>query len=102
MAATGAARYAWRALPLFSIRQGDWKLWESVDDETGRYGRYKLLFNLKSDLNETTNLAGKYPQKVRELEALVHRWTKMMVDPKWPTRTPRTFQVCGTPFMLPI
>ena len=93
---------AWRALPLYSIRKGDWKLWESVDDRTGRYGKYKLLFNLKDDLNETTNLADRYPEKVRQLEVLVHQWAQMMIDPKWPTRRALEYQVCGTPFTLPI
>lgn len=93
---------AWRRLPLFSIREGDWKLWESVNDQTGRYGEYKLLFNLKDDLNETTNLADKYPQKVRQLEQDVHAWARGMVDPKWPSKPPKTFSVCGTPFTLPI
>jgi len=93
---------AWRALPLFSIRQGDWKLWESVDDRTGKYGEYRLLFNLKDDLNETTNLADRYPEKVKQLETLMHQWAKMMIDPKWPSRRPLRYQVCGTPFVLPI
>lgn len=93
---------AWRRLPLFSIRQGDWKLWESVNDQTGKYGEYKLLFNLKDDLNETTNLAGRNPQKVKELEDLVHQWAKSMTDPRWPSRKPVTYNVCGTPFALPI
>ena len=93
---------AWRRLPLFSIRQGDWKLWESVDDKTGKYGDYKLLFNLKDDLNETTNLADKYPDKVKELEGLVHQWAKEMTDPRWPTGRAVTYNVCGTPFTLPI
>lgn len=93
---------AWRRLPLFSIRQGDWKLWESVDDKTGKYGEYKLLFNLKDDLNETTNLADKDPQKVKELEELVQQWSKTMTSPKWPSKKPVTFDVCGTPFTLPI
>lgn len=92
----------WRALPLFSIRQGDWKLWESVNDKTGKYGEYKLLFNLKDDLNETTNLADKDPQKVKELEGLIHQWAKAMTDPKWPTKRAFTYNVCGTPFTLPI
>lgn len=93
---------AWRRLPLFSIREGDWKLWESVDDKTGKYGEYKLLFNLKDDLNETQNLADKYPQKVRELEQHIHEWVRGLTDPKWPSRPPNTFSVCGTPFTLPI
>jgi len=93
---------AWRRLPLFSIREGDWKLWESVDDKTGKYGEYKLLFNLKDDLNETTNLADRYPRKVRELERHVHEWAHGMMDPQWPSKPPKSFSVCGTPFVLPI
>ena len=93
---------AWRRLPLFSIRKGDWKLWESVDDKTGVYGEYKLLFNLKDDLNETTNLADKDPQKVRELEALSREWAKSLIDPKWPSKKPVHYDVCGTPFTLPV
>jgi arylsulfatase A-like enzyme len=92
----------WRRLPLFSIRQGDWKLWESVNDKTGQYGEYKLLFNLKDDLNETTNLADKNPQKVKELEQIAGEWAKMMIAPKWPSRKPAHYDVCGTPFTLPI
>jgi arylsulfatase A-like enzyme len=92
----------WRALPLFSVRSGDWKLWESVNDKSGVYGEYKLLFNLKSDLNESTNLADSNPQKVKELEDLARRWARMMTDPKWPSRRPAHFSVCGTPFVLPI
>jgi arylsulfatase A-like enzyme len=92
----------WRRRPLVSIRKGDWKLWESVNDETGKYGEYKLLFNLKTDLNETTNVADKNPEKVKELEGLIHQWAKDMTDPKWPSRPPPTFSVCGTPFTLPI
>jgi arylsulfatase A-like enzyme len=92
----------WRALPLFSVRQGDWKLWESVNDRTGVYGEYKLLFDLKSDLNEATNLAEREPQKVRQLEELAHQWAERMIGPKWPSRRPAHFSVCGTPFVLPI
>jgi len=93
---------AWRRLPLFSIRVGVWKLWESVDDRTGKYGQYKLLFNLKDDLNETTNLASRHPEKVKELEGRLQQWVKSLSDPKWPSRPPHSFSVCGTPFTLPI
>lgn len=93
---------AWRRLPLFSIRAGDWKLWESVNDKTGKYGDYKLLFNLKDDLNETTDLAGKNPRKVKELEQLLHEWSKPMIDPKWPSKAPTTYDCCGRRFTLPI
>jgi arylsulfatase A-like enzyme len=92
----------WRRRPLVSIRKGDWKLWESVNDSTGEYGEYKLLFNLRTDLNEATNLAARNPEKVKELEVLVHQWAKDMTDPKWPSRPPQKIDVCGTPFVLPI
>ena len=56
----------------------------------------------KDDLNETTNLADRYPRKVRELEKHVHEWAHGMVDPQWPSKPPKSFSVCGTPFVLPI
>lgn len=87
---------AWRRRPLASIRVGDWKLWKSLD------GEFTLLFNLKDDLNETTNLAASRPDKLRELEAAFDRWAKDMQDPSWPSRPPRDTDVCGTPFRLPI
>jgi arylsulfatase A-like enzyme len=92
----------WRRRPLVSIRQGDWKLWESVNDETGKYGEYKLLFNLKADPNETTNLAAQRPEEVKHLEGLIHKWAEQMKAPLWESRPPPTFSVCGTPFTLPI
>jgi arylsulfatase A-like enzyme len=92
----------WRRRPLVSIRKGDWKLWESVNDETGTYGEYKLLFNLKTDLNESTNLAASHPEKVKELEGLIHEWAKDMTGPKWPSRPAVKYDVCGTPFVVPI
>lgn len=93
---------AWRRLPLYAIRQGDWKLWESANDRSGQYGDYKLLFDLGKDLDETTDLSDRYPQKVTELESSLHEWAKMMADPAWPSRPPPRFDVCGRTFRLPI
>jgi arylsulfatase A-like enzyme len=87
---------AWRRSPLASIRKGDWKLWKSTD------GKYTMLFNLKADPNETTNLATKEAAHLKELEAAFDRWAKDMVDPKWPSRPHTTYDVCGTPFEVPI
>lgn len=86
----------WRRSPLVSIRSGDWKLWKSLT------GEYTLLFNLRDDPNETTNLASREPQRVRELEAAIEQWSKDLHDPSWPSRPARTYSVCGTPFTLPI
>jgi arylsulfatase A-like enzyme len=86
----------WRRQPLASIRKGDWKLWK--DPEAG----YTLLFNLRNDPNETTNLARRNPAKVRELEGDIDRWARELQDPRWPSRPPVTYSVCGTPFKVPI
>jgi len=91
---------AWRRQPLVSIRKGDWKLWKSVDG--GEYGTYTLLFNLKDDPNESKNLAAENPAKVKELEAAIAQWSKDLQDPKWPTKNSVKYDVCGTPFVVPV
>jgi len=91
----------WRREPLLAIRKGNWKLWESKD-KTGSYGDYQLLFDLKQDPDETTDLAATRPDKVMELDSLLHQWSQSMAEPKWPSRPPVTFDVCGKSFKLPI
>jgi arylsulfatase A-like enzyme len=87
---------AWRRQPLASLRKGDWKLWKSVD------GAYTFLFNLAEDPNETVNRAQSDPAKLKELETDFEQWAKDMVDPKWPSRPATKYDVCGTPFEVPI
>lgn len=86
----------WRRHPMASIRKGDWKLWKSLD------GKFTLLFNLKDDPNETTNLAEKNPAKLNELQTAFDTWAKDMQDPRWPSRPAISYDVCGTPFTVPI
>jgi arylsulfatase A-like enzyme len=93
---------AWSAPPLEAIRAGDWKLWESSGGEDDRYGKYQLLFNLGTDLNESHDLAGTDPKEVHRLAAQLSRWSGAMIAPKWPTKRPATYEVCGTKFTLPI
>jgi arylsulfatase A-like enzyme len=64
----GAA--GWRTTPVGVIRAGDWKLLEFFED-----GRLEL-YNLKDDLGEKTDLAGKHPDKVRELHDKLRAWRK--------------------------
>ena len=59
-----------------AMREGDWKLIRVADNP-------HLLFNLKNDLGETTNLASHYPQKVNRLLNLLDSWESEMVDPLW-------------------
>ena len=50
-----------------AIRMGDWKLVSA-----GRGGKWEL-YGLRTDRGETTNLAAKYPDRVREIS---QAWTK--------------------------
>lgn len=56
--------------PFSSIRQGDWKLIEWLEDESVD------LFDLKEDRGEQNNLAETHPEKVNELRKKLHQWRK--------------------------
>ncbi|NOY00332.1 MAG: sulfatase, partial [Verrucomicrobia bacterium] len=56
--------------PFSSIRQGDWKLIEWLEDESVD------LFNLKEDRGEQNNLAEAHPEKVERLRKKLHQWRK--------------------------
>jgi len=64
----GAGGGTWRTTPVSVIRSGDWKLLEFLED-----GRLEL-YNLGTDLSETTNLAQSQPEKVKELHAKLKQW----------------------------
>jgi len=56
--------------PYSIIRAGDWKLIKRYD------GKPFELFNLRDDLSEKTDLAGKMPKKVKELDEKLVAWLK--------------------------
>lgn len=56
------------SVPSSVIRAGDWKLIETFDPEGIE------LYHLGSDLSETTNLAEREPEKVKELRARLESW----------------------------
>ncbi len=87
---------AWRRSPNASIRKGDWKMWKDLN------GKFTYLFNLKDDPNESSNLADKEPGKLKELTDAFDQWARDMKDPAWPSRPFVNYNVCGTPFELPI
>ncbi len=84
---------------LAGIRKGDWKLLvrcPAPGKNSGAAPQPALLFNLARDLAETTNLAGRQPDKVAELRALLERRDAAITAgarPVWqatgPTRGPR-------------
>jgi len=71
----GAEENSWRTTPVGAIRSGDWKLLEFFED-----GRLEL-YNLRDDLSEKNNLAGKMPDKVRELHANLEAWRRELKAP---------------------
>lgn len=93
---------AWQAKPLVAIRYGDWKLWETQGSDIGVYGQYKLLFNLRDDLNESVNLKDKTPKKLKLLEQMILQWEAPMIEPLWKTKHPVTVTIDGMTFKLPV
>lgn len=63
-------------VPGVSVHSGDWKLIRRFEQRPDQYEGTRELFNLKDDLGETTNLASKLPDKVRELDALIDAFVK--------------------------
>ena len=63
-------------LPGGAIRQGDYKLIERLED-----GRVHL-YNLKKDIGEKTDLAGKEPERVKSMRRDLHAWYRK-VDAKF-------------------
>lgn len=55
-------------VPKSVIRKGDWKLIENLVDYSVE------LYNLKSDISESKNLAESNPEKVKELKAKLNTW----------------------------
>jgi arylsulfatase A-like enzyme len=87
------------ARPGTYVRKGDWKLirfWADNDDQTDR----DELYNLRDDLRETTNLAARMPEKVKELGALIDRFVRdaQVVVPK---PNPAYRKSARRPFELP-
>jgi len=70
----------WGATPCAVIREGDFKLIESFGDHVDldaaeyRLGHRLEVFNLREDLGERNNLAGKLPQRTAELQKKLHAW----------------------------
>jgi arylsulfatase A-like enzyme len=85
----------WRFGGQMAVRAGDWKLVKAADGG-GRAGgggaawrrqtatvQGAKLFNLKDDLGEQTDLAGKHPEKVKELAALWEKWNAEQAPAAW-------------------
>jgi len=71
----GAGAGSWRTTPAGAVRSGDWKLQEFFED-----GRLEL-YNLRDDLSQTNNLAGKLPDKAKELHGRLAAWRQTIKAP---------------------
>ena len=58
--------------PSAAVRAGDYKLIEWYEDNSVE------LYNLKDDIGELHDLAGRMPEKAVELRGLLHRWLKQV------------------------
>lgn len=76
----------WRTTPVGAIHSGDYKLMEFYED-----GRLEL-YNLREDVSEKNNLAGKNPAKAEQLRLKLATWRKdiraEMPTKKVPESTP--------------
>jgi arylsulfatase A-like enzyme len=63
------------AVPGTWVREGDWKLIRFFCDNDDQTDRFEL-YNLRTDVGETDNLAPNMPEKVKELNALIGRFLR--------------------------
>jgi arylsulfatase A-like enzyme len=68
----------WRFWNQSAVRSGDWKLIVAGD--------YKLLFNLKDDLEETKNVIGEHAGLAKSLEEKLAAWNAEMKPPGIPRK----------------
>jgi arylsulfatase A-like enzyme len=71
------AYFTWfpHLIPAVSVRQGDWKLIRRFQPHRD-YPEIRELYNLKTDIGETKNLATEMPDRVEELDALIDTFVK--------------------------
>ena len=92
----------WRSGLNFAIRDGDWKMWsvnradaseqganearitpDGVAAKASPLGKFVMLYNLKDDPGEKTNLATSRPDIVAGLQSKIEAWDKGNVEPQW-------------------
>ena len=84
---------ATKSLPGTYVRKGDWKLIRIYGEGANRSNAFEL-YNLKNDISETKNLADKFPEKVKQLDALITQHLKeikALLPIKNPNYNPKSF-----------
>ena len=76
----------WRFWRVAVAREGPWKLIRIAEDplqDSRALLSPLVLINLDNDPGETTNLAGIYPEKARELVEGLEGWEAELSQPRW-------------------
>ena len=75
----------WRFGEQMAVRAGDWKLVrpDLSPKEFGRIAEKPMLFNLRADIGEKNDLAGKHPERVKELMGKWQAWNSELKPPAW-------------------
>jgi arylsulfatase A-like enzyme len=78
----------WRLGGIMAVRKGPWKLVQSYpgggrDDPSALTLSGAQLFNLRDDIGETSDVAAKHPQRVKELSDTWRSWANRLTAPKW-------------------
>jgi arylsulfatase B len=104
----------WRSGLNFAIRDGDWKMWtvnradpseqannsarvtpDGVQATPSPRGNFVMLYDLKGDPGEKTNLAKARPEVVARLQAKIEAWDKGNVPAQWTSMRQSVRQVEG-------
>ena len=67
--------HIWRTSPAGAMRMGSWKIIEFFEDDRIE------LYNLDSDLSETTELSDQFPEKAQEMMAELRAWREKVNAP---------------------
>jgi arylsulfatase A-like enzyme len=84
----------WRTGGMMAIRKGDWKLLRMTEQAFTEQPIVLTdvselqLYNLKSDVSETKDLASANAKKVKELAAEWTQWANALAKPAWSPRQP--------------
>lgn len=77
----------WRFGSQIAVRKGDWKLVKGgplvADQGQTASTDGAQLYNLADDIGETTDLAAKNPEKLKELASAWNSWNKELQPPAW-------------------
>jgi arylsulfatase A-like enzyme len=80
----------WRLGQNMAIRKGDWKLVKTSDRPLENVAATAFvdltgagLYNLAEDIGETTDVAGQYPERAKELAAAWQQWNAKLIKPLW-------------------